>query len=237
MVKAIDSTVLGKKSINYIISIRYDIINRATVDFSTGGFSSPERCIIWDMINNIKREVDMLLENDEAYYIYMAVKNTEKIKGDIAEVGVYQGGSAKIICAANNEKSLHLFDTFEGIPSLDAIDSVNFHEGQFACPLDVVKNYLSQYEKIFFYKGTFPDTSVPVIDKKFSFVHLDVDTYPSTLNCLKFFYPRMSQGGIIISHDYLVAGVRKAFDEFFVDKPDPIIELLSSQCLIVKTSR
>ena len=47
----------------------------------------------------------------------------------------------------------------------------------------------------------------------------------------------MNKGGIIMSHDYFYAeGVRKAFDEFFSDKPEPIIELPSTytQCLIVK---
>jgi len=38
------------------------------------------------------------MEINEAYQIFMAVKNTRKIKGDIAEVGVYRGGSARIIC-------------------------------------------------------------------------------------------------------------------------------------------
>jgi hypothetical protein len=45
----------------------------------------------------------------------------------------------------------------------------------------------------------------------------------------------MGQGGVLISHDYTsAAGVRKAFDEFFNEKREPIIELPGSQCLIVK---
>ena len=42
----------------------------------------------------------------------MAVKATRKLSGDIAEVGVYRGGSAMIICEAKGNKKLHLFDTF-----------------------------------------------------------------------------------------------------------------------------
>ena len=72
-------------------------------------------------------------------------------------------------------------------------------------------------------------------DRTFSLVNLDVDTYESTKQCLLFFYNRMSTGGIIISHDYLTApGVQKAFDEFFSDKPEPVIETAGSQCLVVK---
>lgn len=46
----------------------------------------------------------------------------------------------------------------------------------------------------------------------------------------------MTKGGVIISHDYpSAAGVKKAFDEFFKDKPEPIIQISGSQCLVVKT--
>ena len=63
-----------------------------------------------------------------------------------------------------------------------------------------------------------------------------MDLYKPTLESIEFFYPRMKKGGIIISHDYSVAlGVRRAFDEFFKDKPEPIIQMAGSQCLIVKT--
>jgi hypothetical protein len=62
-----------------------------------------------------------------------------------------------------------------------------------------------------------------------------VDLYESTLSCLRFFYPRLSPGGILISHDYLTAeGVNAAFREFFAGKPEPVIELTGYQCMIVK---
>ncbi len=181
----------------------------------------------------------MKLRDCEAYQLYLAVKNSNKIQGDIAEVGVFKGASAKIICEIKGDKRLHLFDTFEGLPKPNAFDDPNvFSKNQFASELSEVKDYLIQYPHVNFYKGTFPTTALPVSDKQFSFVHLDVDLYQSTHDSLTFFYPRMAKGGIIISHDYLNSlGVRKAVDDFFKDKPEPIIELetLGLQCLIVKT--
>jgi len=95
---------------------------------------------------------------------------------------------------------------------------------------------LNKYEHINFYKGLFPSTANPIKNKNFSFVHLDLDLYEGTLDSIKFFYPRMSKGGIILTHDYKSAqGVKKAFDGFFKDKPEPLIEMSGSQCLIVKT--
>ena len=45
----------------------------------------------------------------------------------------------------------------------------------------------------------------------------------------------MTPGGAMLSHDYsILAGVRKAIDEFLDDKPEKPIEMPSTQCLIVK---
>lgn len=187
-------------------------------------------------LREIRKETELLLEDIEAYHIYMAVKTTQKIPGDIAEVGVYRGGSAKIICSAKGDKALHLFDTFEGLPKVDEIDMVwPFYEGKFAASYESVKEYLKENTDVHFYKGIFPGTAGPVCDKKFSLVNLDVDCYESTKQSLEFFYPRMSRGGVIISHDYITApGVKKAFDEFFDGKEEPVLETAGSQCLVVK---
>ena len=202
-------------------------------------YNNKERIKVLGLIRKIKKETEMCLADIEAYQIFMAIKKTQKIKGNIAEVGVYKGGSAKLISEAKGEKELHLFDTFEGLPKLGEKDDNNhFKSGQFQVNVKNIKNYLSKYENVFFHKGFFPATSNQIKNKIFSFVHLDVDLYKSTKDSLEFFYPRMNVGGIIISHDYINApGVKKAFDEFFKDKPEPIIEMFESQCLIVKCNK
>ena len=135
------------------------------------------------------------------------------------------------------DKILTLFDTFEGLPELSNQDeSDKFHKNQYCCSIERIKNYLKQYPNVSFYQGLFPKTSGPVVDKKFSFVHLDVDLYLSTKNCLEFFYPRMNKGGVIISHDYAFSkGVKSAFQEYFEEISDPVIEIAENQCMVVKS--
>ena len=53
--------------------------------------------------------------------------------------------------------------------------------------LENVENYLSNYKNIYCYKGKFPETSEPIKNKKFSFVHLDVDLFQSTIDCFRIF--------------------------------------------------
>jgi hypothetical protein len=209
-----------------------DIANRGRLSH----YGNQDRKEFAKSLKKIRSETELLLEDIEAYNIYMAVRQTQKVPGDIAEVGVYKGGSAKIICSAKGEKHLHLFDTFEGLPKVEDIDMVwPFYEGKFAASCDGVKEYLKHDNNVFFYKGIFPVTSDPVKEKTFSMVNLDVDTYESTKQCLEFFYSRMSPGGILLSHDYITApGVKKAFDNFFDGKAEPVLETAGSQCLVVK---
>ncbi len=193
-----------------------------------------ERSKIVCIIRQCTRETILTLSTYEACQVVLSVQNTSRIEGDIAEVGVYKGGSAYLICKVKGDKVLHLFDTYEGLPETKEVDNYYF-KGEFAAPLEGVKHTLREFQNVYFYKGLFPATATPVENTKFSFVHLDVDIYESTLESLKFFYPRMNRGGIIISHDYVYAGgVRKAFHEFFKDKPEPIIPISGNQCLIVK---
>jgi hypothetical protein len=193
-----------------------------------------------NLIKSVKKEVDFAFYPYEAYMIYSIANSQSKLEGDMAEVGVYQGGSAKLICEAKGDKTLHLFDTFTGLPPLSESDmhfGVKFwKENEFNnTSEDKVKQYLSKYGNVKTYGGKFPETSDPVKNIKFSFVHLDVDLYQSTIDSLEFFYPRLVRGGIIMTHDYHSGGVRKAFEEFFSSKQIPVIELTGSQCMIVKT--
>ena len=175
--------------------------------------------------------------------IVAAVVETQHIEGDIAEAGVYRGKSAKVICEVKGNKPLHLFDTFKGLPEsmFEPVDSSTERARRWICPgkfeasLLEVKENLKQYKNIFYYPGLFPETAKPLKNKTFAFVHLDLDLYRSTLEALRFFYPRLNVGGIIISHDYTtLPGVKMAFDEFFKDKPEKIKVISLSRCLIKK---
>lgn len=172
---------------------------------------------------------------DEMAFLFHCAVEASRLEGDFAEIGVSSGGSAKLILEAiGGRRGLHLFDTFEGLPRPKEVDE-GLREKQYACGLESVEEYLHDYSRVFFYKGIFPVTTQTLDKTIFSFVHLDVDLYQSTLDGLEFFYPRMQKQGLIIIHDYsILAGTKQAVKEFFVDKSELIIELPTSQCLIIK---
>jgi hypothetical protein len=188
------------------------------------------------LVRQVSKERDMLLSDLEAAQIYHTVRAVAEIRGEMAEVGVYRAASSRIIREAETTKPLHLFDTFQGLPKPSEKDRL-FHEGLYRSSLDDVKAYLSKHNDLYFYPGLFPDTAAPIRNKRFSFVHLDVDLYESTLHALEFFWPRLESGGAILSHDYSTSpGVFAAFTEYFSPRKVGVFPLAHSQCLVVKAN-
>jgi O-methyltransferase len=181
------------------------------------------------------KERKCLLQPIEAAQLMLALEAVSKIPGDVAEVGSFEGVSAKLLAMTDRRRTLHIFDTFEGLPTPGKKDSTGFYSGQYMASEAEVKKYLQGFS-VQIYKGLFPSTAGPITDKTFAFVHLDVDLYDSTKACLEFFYPRMAAGGIILTHDYAARdeGVYRAFQEFFADRPEPVIELGGNQGMVVK---
>lgn len=187
------------------------------------------------LIKQVRRERRSLLTSFEAFLVYSLARAQSKQPGVMAEVGVYEGGSARLICDIKGDVPLHLFDTFEGLPKGSEADGKVHQENWYACSVESVQEYLKQFPAVYFHKGLFPASATEVPDQKYSFVHFDVDLYDSTRGCLEYFYSRMSVGGVMLSHDYsILAGVRQAFDEFLADRPEELIELPSTQCMVIK---
>lgn len=53
-----------------------------------------------------------LLTANESFLIHSIARAQAKVPGEFAEVGVYEGGSARITSEVKGDKELHLFDTF-----------------------------------------------------------------------------------------------------------------------------
>jgi len=138
------------------------------------------------------------------------------VPGAVAEVGVYKGGTARLLAREFPMKPCYFFDTFEGMPFSDSED---VHKAGDFCDvtLAAVEKILEDCSNARCIKGIFPETAKPFRDMKFSFVYLDGDQYRTTKDALEFFWPRMSAGGIIALDDYQwpnCPGVERAIKEF-----------------------
>ena len=178
-----------------------------------------------------------LVSQHRCFILYQLAKHANSKQGQIAEVGVYKGGTGKLIAKTCPEKPIHLFDTFSGMPTTNKTKDKH-RQGDFNdTSLKSVKKYLGDCENIRFYQGFFPDTSAPIVNMRFCFAHIDVDIYKSVIDCCAFFYPRMISGGIMVFDDYGFVnchGAKLAVDEFFSDKGEYPCYLPTGQCFVVK---
>ena len=173
------------------------------------------------------------------FILYQLARQAVNIPGEVAEIGVYRGGTAKLISRvfAHASRTVHLFDTFAGMPPCDPVRDIVTEKEFVNTSLKGVKDFLADCGNVRFHAGVFPDTCGPVTDAQFCFVHVDVDIYKSVLDCCSFFYPRMSKGGIMVFDDYghpVCPGVKTAVDGFFSDKSEYPCCLPTMQCLVVK---
>lgn len=188
----------------------------------------------YHVVRGVEAEGDLFLgEEAGAYYDndYVRIKSFElavkeirkrKIEGAVAEVGVFRGEFAQYINRAFPNSTLYLFDTFEGFDANEALDELKngnctdaFVEAYKQTNIGMVLDRMEHLDKVVIKQGFFP-ASLDGLEDKFVFVSIDVDFENSVYEGLKYFYPRLSGGGIIFLHDYnsSLLGVEKAVDRY-----------------------
>ena len=149
----------------------------------------------------------------------------KNIIGSIAELGVYKGDFASALNEVFYDKKLFLFDTFEGFNEKDIeIDEKNnlslSSTTDFAdTSIHIVLKKMNHPKNCIIKKGYFPQTTEN-IDEQFAFVSIDADLFNPTYSGLKFFYPRMANGGYIFIHDYnnfRYKGVKEAVKKYCLE--------------------
>jgi O-methyltransferase len=168
-----------------------------------------------------------------------------KVRGAVAELGVYKGETAKLLHHYLPDRELHLFDTFTGFSDSDlkkeravmgmAVGNQHLRDTNREQVLRYIQP-INQQLKIFV--GEFPESvSEELAHVRYALVHLDADLHAPTKAGLEHFYPLMSSGGFIVVHDYNAwPGARRAVDEFAASEdviPIPMPDK-SGSCVIVK---
>lgn len=174
--------------------------------------------------------------------LWQLLRLTAHVEGDTAECGVFEGASSWLICAANEQgllpKTHHLFDSLQGLSELVALDGSYWSRGDMAKGEALVAANLAPCsDAIAFHKGWIPDRFPEIADRRFSFVHVDVDLYQPTLDSLHFFYERLSPGAVLLCDDYgfsTCPGATRAVDEFLADKVEKMIFLDSGGGAFIK---
>jgi O-methyltransferase len=176
--------------------------------------------------NTISKNVECPHNPSHILSFVVAMLKLPQGAGIIVEAGCFKGGStAKFSLVAKYlGRSLVVFDSFAGLPpnAEDHKYSIGgtsiqgwFKEKEFCGSIEEVKRNVSKYGEISaceFVKGWFEDT-LPVLSRNVCAAYLDVDLASSTRTCLKYLYPKIIPGGVLMSQDGDFPLVIKVFDD------------------------
>ncbi len=153
---------------------------------------------------------------------------TRDVAGAVIECGAYRGATGLMLAVLGRMSGIDrpalLLDTFRGSPAPGEHDHMR-QEGDYAPGDDWARVLAGQAAalgvagEIEIHEGLFADTFAALAgraDLAFAFVHVDANTYSSTLEACRFTLERAAPGAGVVFDDYngvLDLGARLAIDE------------------------
>ena len=164
-----------------------------------------------------------------------------RVPGDFVECGVWRGGSVLAMLEmlrsrGETDRTVHLFDTFEGMPPPTDLDldqvgnrAADLLEAEkdnkagsptwaYATEEDVRANVArAEYpaDRLYFHRGRVEDTVPGAAPAQIALLRLDTDWYESTAHEMEHLFPRLAPGGVLILDDYgHWEGARRAVDDY-----------------------
>lgn len=172
------------------------------------------------------------LNTDRRWMLHQLLRLIEAIPGDTAECGVFKGASSHLILCANRSSAIermhYAFDSFAGLSQPDTVDGQHWTSGDLSVTEAIVARNLTPLGNVQLMRGWIPSRFSEVAEHQFAFVHIDVDLHQPTLDSIRFFYPRMPAGAILVCDDYgcsTCPGATQAIDDFLHDKPEKMLAL------------
>lgn len=168
--------------------------------------------------------------------VYNLAKQCKDIEGQFVECGIASGPGIAAMKRACPHKTVYGYDSFQGIQLAGPNDNEQPGVGQIIHPLDGSVNYLQSSgvtvctkawvieqlvrwhfhpDDFILVEGWVQNTLQVVAPQRVALLRLDMDIYDPTLYALRFFWGRLSEGGILLIDDWNLSGVVKACGDFF----------------------
>lgn len=168
--------------------------------------------------------------------------------GDSVECGVNTGILSLAICNYIDfnatGKSFYLFDTFNGIPEEQMLDTerpfrtVENHSYYEECFEKTRRNF-EPFQRVQLVRGKIPDTLNDVAIEKVCYLHIDMKIAAPEIAAIEFFWDKLVCGAVVLLDDYGWSGYfeqKKAMDAFASKKGVAIATLPTGQGLLIKPS-
>ncbi|WP_396893681.1 class I SAM-dependent methyltransferase [[Mycobacterium] wendilense] len=184
-----------------------------------------------------------------------AAATASHLEGDFVECGVSHGFLSSAVMENLDwdrlGKTFYLLDTFEGMDErfVTALErkagaltkskaALDF--GIYANSADQVRANFSQWRNHRVIAGTVPETLDEVDTDRVAFLHIDMNCAPPEVAALKYFWPKLTPGAVVLLDDYTQRGrdeQRQAMDDVAKELGIAICALPTGQGLLLKPAR
>ena len=150
----------------------------------------------------------------ERYYIlWNGLEATINLPGNFVQCGVYMGDQAYFM-ARVSDKTVYLFDSFEGAENLGEFDNEYYVENPYKCSVEDCEKNLAAFDNVSINVGPVPANFEKV--EQISLLYVDVNLYEPTKISLDQLWPKIVDNGLLMvdTHDNYSTGATKAITEF-----------------------
>jgi O-methyltransferase len=191
-------------------------------------FDKALRSDVVERFERIDQEVPTATSPSDGLFFAELVLHSQG-EGPLVECGCYAGASSTklSILAKLMGRELIVCDSFEGLPVAAPNDLKDHHcresddwvtdwtAGRYASGLENVQSHIKKYGEIQvcrFVRGWFSETLVDAnLPQQISFAFADVDLATSARDCFVALWPRLSEGGVYVTHDTAYIKVLQEF--------------------------
>jgi len=171
-----------------------------------------------------------------------AVNQAKNLSGDFVECGVFKGSLARFNLTLLNfnelkDKKYYLFDTYSGFDmNVTTKEESSIFKGHYDYDYyDYVKDSFKFYPNVIVIKGTVPYSLSTVNIKKVAYLSIDMNCVIPEVEALKYFWPKLVSGGIVVLDDYgWLTQLKKAHDDFAKSVGLTILTLPTGQGILIK---
>jgi len=162
------------------------------------------------------------------HVILWAAETAQSIPGAFVECGTGRGFMASAICEhlAWSARPFYLFDTFE------TNGSPYYADGP-----DRVRENFREWPGVELVIGAVPDSLVQVESGPVAFVHIDMNSASPEEDAMRYFWPKLNPGGVMVLDDYAFAGFEAqhvSADRVAAELGFSIVSLPTGQGLTIK---
>ena len=180
---------------------------------------------------------------------------TLNLPGARAECGVYRGATALLLCHIwRNQRSgfdgndFYLIDSYAGNSASGEHDLIAargddgtprreafFPAGKTDTSPELVRGLFADFPNVRICAGWIPEVFSTLPARDWAFVHLDLTLFEPTSVALAYFYPRLTEGGVIICDGSIFCpGAATACERFCTEHDIPFVTLGHREYVIVK---